>query len=369
MTTILIIDDDTATGKMLSDYLSPTYRVILADNGVQGIEMTEAYHPDLIICDLYMPEMDGFSVLRHLQNSDDMVNVPFIFLSGDNTDEIVRQSMTLGADGFLSKPFNGEDLLRIVKTRLYQVERRRALVRKAIDELRLSITQSLPHELRTAIMIIEGYARIVLEDVDQTDPTQKEMLQAIYKGAGRLHNMAEKYLWYLKAHVLDNSNRSITIQNTDQIIEYVAINVAQQFDRTSDLNLNIAPGTIRIDEEHLKKMVEEIIENAFKFSKSGTPVFVSSTINQREYIITIRDYGHGIRADQVQQIGGFMQFDRDKYQQPGTGLGLIIAKRLAELNGGHLTIDSRDGETAVTITLPLLTTVWNIPAERNREGC
>ncbi len=354
MARILVIDDDPLLRLLLQESLQAHFEVMVADDGAMGVEIATAYLPDLIVCDVAMPNMDGFDVLRHLQTLEHMADVPFIFLSGNGNKDTIRQGKLLGADDFLTKPFEMDELLEVITARLEKRQRRQALVAKAIDELRVNITTALPHELRTAIMIMEGYALLVLEDGDTIDPVQREMMIAIRDNAVRLRSMAEKYLWYLRAFLPNYLARAIQMHDPYTLIQAVAFDVAQRVNRLGDLTLSLETATVHMNDEYLSKIAEEIIENAFKFSQAGSAVAVVGKINGDQYMLTVSDYGREMTPDQIERIGAFMQFDRSLYEQQGTGLGLVIAKRLIELSGGTFMVQSANMQTNICITLPLV---------------
>jgi signal transduction histidine kinase len=105
--------------------------------------------------------------------------------------------------------------------------------------------------------------------------------------------------------------------------------------------------------ERFKRLVEEILDNAFKFSRAGTPVCVQAGPQGRQFVLAVHDHGRGMTAEQIASIGAHMQFERRFYEQQGAGLGLILAKRLTEIHGGELTIDSIPEErTTVQVVLP-----------------
>jgi len=104
----------------------------------------------------------------------------------------------------------------------------------------------------------------------------------------------------------------------------------------------------------LAKIVEELIDNAFKFSPAGTPIRIESIVDNNIFILYMTDQGQGMTTAQIANLGAYVQFGRKVYEQEGAGLGLTIAKRLAELHGGELTIDSIFGKkTTVRVALPM----------------
>ncbi len=352
MPKLLVIEDESAVRETLVEILALAgYETLAAADGAVGVELALASPPDLIICDVAMPNLDGFGVLQRLQSVDKLADVPIIFLSGQADAKTIRMGMAQGADDFLTKPFSVPELLRVIKVRLDKRARRQSLLNKAIDELRLNITTALPHELRTAIMIIEGYTYLVLDDAQHIDPVQREMIESIQANAMRLRYMAEKYLWYLTTQMQIGRNSDRMMSDVGVLGTSRAREVAERMQRRDDLACWLPSFNMFIQQDYFNKIVEEIVENAFKFSRPGTPVTVTGTEHPNAYAITVQNYGPEFTSEQIQQIGGFMQFNRQTYEQQGTGLGLVIAKGLCDLAGGELKLTSENGETTVTILL------------------
>ncbi|MBI4947269.1 MAG: response regulator [Bacteroidetes bacterium] len=117
--TILVIEDNVDMRENTEEILAlANYKVISAANGKEGIESAKANRPDLILCDIMMPEMDGYGVLRILENTEGTVGIPFLFLTAKSEKRDFRKAMDMGADDYLTKPFDGDDLLRVVEARL-----------------------------------------------------------------------------------------------------------------------------------------------------------------------------------------------------------------------------------------------------------
>jgi two-component system, sensor histidine kinase and response regulator len=356
MARILIIDDNETMRLMIAECLQENHEILTVEDGRQGTEIALSYMPDLVICDLAMPNMNGFDVLQYFQHIEQLADTPFIFLSGSADGPTVRQGMRLGADDFLLKPFSVTELLEVVKTQLEKYARRQASKVKAVDELRLSITTSLPHELRTSIMVIEGYTHLLLDDMGKINADHHDMIEAIQDNAERLRNMSEKYLWYMKAQMSESRHMNKLPLQIDHVVRLTGCAVAERMNRQSDFMLFLSPFTTAIDQEYLKKIMEEIVENAFKFSKTGMPVTVFGRQHADTYIISVTNSGPEFTAQQIERIAGFTQFEREVYEQQGTGLGLIVAKRLTEICGGQLQIVSAYSKTTISIILPAAVT-------------
>lgn len=122
MNKILLIEDDVTVRENTAELLELSgYEVITASNGKQGVDKAQEHNPDIIVCDIMMPEMDGYGVLQELSNKPQSVNVPFIFLSAKTEHKDIRKGMDLGADDYLTKPFEEEDLLSALESRLAKV--------------------------------------------------------------------------------------------------------------------------------------------------------------------------------------------------------------------------------------------------------
>jgi signal transduction histidine kinase len=130
---------------------------------------------------------------------------------------------------------------------------------------------------------------------------------------------------------------------------------AQQVNRESDVEMALSENvTVRVSDHDLGKVVEELVDNAFKFSESGTPISVTTSVEDGHYVLKVNNHGHGMTPEQIEAIGAYMQFNRWFYEQQGSGLGLAIAKRLTELYQGTLTIESIINEAVtVIVRLPL----------------
>ncbi len=122
----------------------------------------------------------------------------------------------------------------------------------------------------------------------------------------------------------------------------------------SDIFFNINPALIKISKDHLLKILDEVVDNALKFSKAPGKILISGFFSGNEYVIQVVDHGTGMTSEQTMLIGEFIQFDRMLYEQKGTGLGLSIVKKMVEIYNGRLSINSIPGkQTLVSINLPV----------------
>jgi two-component system sensor histidine kinase/response regulator len=362
MTRILVIEDETSLRDNLQLLLEAEGLQFLgAPDGHGGVQAAREHLPDLILCDIMMPELDGYGVLAALRQDPVTATIPFIFLTAmaDKADR--RQGMELGADDYLTKPFTRDELLKAIRMRLEKqagVERK---FRKQLEELRGSLAMSLPHELRTPLVGILSGAALLKEDFNTLERRDVlELVDIIHASAVRLQRLVTNYLLYADLELMAADPQEIRITpeegaDPQALITRVAMRVAQRFGRPADLYLQVAGAVALISEEHLQKIVEELLDNAFKFSTAGTAVHVIGVVACRQYALSIVDHGRGMTAEQIAGSGAYVQFERKHHEQQGAGLGLAIARRLTELYGGQLSIASIHGQrTYLCVTLPVV---------------
>ena len=123
MKKVLLIEDDFSLRENTAEILELSgYDVIMAPNGKLGVDLAKNHAPDIIVCDIMMPELDGYGVLQELSTHDNTKHIPFIFLSAKTERSEIRKGMDLGADDYLTKPFEEEELLSALESRLAKAE-------------------------------------------------------------------------------------------------------------------------------------------------------------------------------------------------------------------------------------------------------
>jgi two-component system, sensor histidine kinase and response regulator len=369
---ILVIDDEPQIRNNIQEILTLyDFQASVASNGRMGVELAQSTFPDLIVCDVTMPVLDGYGVLETLRAQDSTAHIPFIFLTGEADRAHQRLGMELGANDYLTKPFTPEELLLAIQTQLRQQDIQQWRSDVQLNQLRNSISLALPHELNTPLNGILGSAQLLIHDHGMIPPAEAlELAQNIHESALRLHRLTRNYLLYAELELL-SSQPVIDCQGFRQnrcwaaeAIGHAATRFAQKASRIGDLCLDLPALELPISALKLGKIVEELTDNAFKFSPPGSTVQVLGQVRSgdgsagespsRTFYLTFINTGAGMTDAQIRSLGGYVQFDRRIQEQQGSGLGLTIARRLIELHGGRLTIDSvLQGHTSVTLALPL----------------
>jgi signal transduction histidine kinase len=363
-TNILVIEDEPDIRESIDEMLGyEGMAVITAENGDLGARLAREFLPDLIICDIMLPGLNGYGVLTTLRNDPLTANIPFIFLTAKADRPSMRYGMELGADDYLTKPFSSDELIAAIRTRLEKKARLVDEYANQAKDLRLSLLHTLPHELRTPLVGIIGGAEMLLSAGASLDQeTITSMADMILHSGKRLQRQIENYLLYAQLEIIKTDPERLEAlrrAETDYLAALVtaaATAKAALVGRSEDLALSVQESAVSLSAANLKKIVEELVDNAFKFSEPGKRVTVSGEASTRDgsYMLIVSDNGRGMTVDQIKQVGAFVQFGRKLYEQQGSGLGLAIARQLVEFHGGELHIQSElERGTRVHVTLPV----------------
>ncbi len=363
MKKILVIEDEQFVRENIVEILEASgYNAVSAPNGAVGVTLALQHLPDIILCDVMMPELDGHGVLQTLRANVLTANTPFIFLTARADTSDLRHGMNLGADDYITKPFRVSELLAAVETRLAKLTTVQDMAEEKLKMLRANISLSLPHEFLTPLSGILGFSELLLSSYDALSREEiMEMLGQLNSSARRIHHLVQNFLLYAKLISLASEHSKIRIEHYDavlspeHIIHDVITSKAHQEARVEDVSIEICDDIpIAISSLYLTKITEEIIDNALKYSRSGTAISVKTTHNEKMYTMEVSNTGRTLTPEQINAIGAYTQFDRQVYEQQGSGLGLSIVKKLMELHDGHFMIQSADERTTVRLEIPVV---------------
>ena len=358
MAKILAIDDDPQVLTTVSRLLGAEgYEVCTAAGGAEGIRLASEHHPELILCDIIMPEPNGFDVLATLRRDIKTASIPVVFLTGLPDPTQLRDGKSLAADDYLLKPFTRSELMHAVEARLARVAFVRREARRRLEDLQAALAGTLPQNLLTPLATMLGLSAFLRDEGTAVPPELVcEVAQGIFEGSRRLHQTMEKFVVYADLERLAQALRTTPSfvakhrAQTGPIVTEAAIEAARGADRQADLALHVDDLAVRIDVAHLRRLVLELVENAVNCSSKGNPVTVDCRRVDSACQLTIRDHGPGLPAERLE----------DAVLQPGCrtldgrGYGLPIAKRIAALCGAAMVVaPAPEGGTTVTLALPL----------------
>lgn len=355
--TVLAVDDDQNILNSITLVLEMSgYRVVTAHNPIEALEIMRQNQPELIISDIHMPQMNGFQFYEKVRSNDNWVTIPFIFLSTLNTPENIREGYQLGADHYLPKPFSVEDLTIAVNTKLRRTAEIRSSVEKGLEETKQQLLNVFSHELRTPLSFINGYLSLLEGNL----PLSDDILIGMRSGVDRLKNLIGDLMLVFD---LENNNieRYIHDYGTPvdvgmEIKEAVEkIKLVAENKKIEIIDNSTFGHTIYGISEYIRDIFYRILDNSIKFSPKEGQVQISLSCDNGTIMVSIKDWGLGIsEQDQKHLFNKFHQIDRQRMEQQGIGLGLVIVERLVKLHQGAIVIKSKkDQYTCVELTFPL----------------
>ena len=365
MAHILLIEDTEALREETAEILRfEGHDVTLAEHGGVGIAKARERPPDLVISDLMMPEVDGYATLAAFRADPQLAPIPFVCLTARSERQAMRRAMELGADDFLSKPFSAGELMAAVEAGLAKRARARSDADVQLADLRSRIMLSLPHEVRTPLTAILGYSELMQDPETAGQPAEVQaMADRIRQSALRLARLTENFLLLAQLELVTRDPQDLVRLGlrgrTDvrQAWETIVDQRVRDTGRLGDVRVEIEPIDVGLALDCFAKILSEVVDNAIKFSETGSPVDVRITAEGERVVVTVTDRGRGMSPADCERIGAYMQFERRLYEQQGLGVGLVIASRLAEFGGGALHIQSELGAgTTVRIEAPLAAT-------------
>lgn len=357
--TVLVVDDEEALLDITAEYLETDgYSVVRARNGKIALEMLQSTIPDIIISDITMPEISGFELFEKVRAKSEFQNIPFIFLTGHSDIQHIMQGKELGIDDYITKPFDPNILLSTIKGKLKRRQEINNSMSHQIEEMKNQLLHLMFHEMRTPLTSILGATEVLSEgkeSLSQKDFT--DFLEMLRSGSKRLNNMVEDFLLVVRlesGEIEREVEKEAVPINLQKIVEHICTADRETIERKKihcTISVDDRLYMLSISAPHLENILSRLIDNACKFSNDGGTVKVVSSVKPERVILSVSDNGIGIPTNkQAGLFQKFYQVNRESQEQQGPGLGLYIAKRLAEINGCELTFESTEGKGS-TFTL------------------
>jgi two-component system sensor histidine kinase/response regulator len=361
---ILVIEDELNIRENLQEMLEAKgYAIRTAPNGKQGVLEAIDFRPHLILCDVMMPKMDGFKVLEYVRKTSIVQNTPFIFLTARIDKSDIRLGMDLGADDYVTKPFTSKELLKAIESRLRRQQKVIGEYAKVKHELDTTVFATYYHEFNTPLHGIVGGLNLLLNARETfTEQQIQDLLLSILKSGLRLnHSLANLMLFEeikraeVYPELLSMFSNGLTKGSwTNKVKNELATMAREIYNRAADLQVELEQVDVQINAEYLQRLILELVDNAFKFSKKGQVVKVLGKMVEDEYEIEVHDLGRGFILESLNDITPFKQFNRKRFEQQGLGIGLYLVKRIVDFNQGELKISPVEGEgTSIYVSLPL----------------
>lgn len=353
---ILLVDDEGKNLQLLGSVLQPEgYKLSFAKNGEKAIELAQAKLFDLILLDVMMPDLDGYSVCQKLREHWGEDCPPIIFLTAKSETSDLVQGFTAGAVDYLTKPFIAEELLQRVRNHISLQLTRRDLKQKnkELSELYQENKELLgiaAHDIKNPVAGIRGCVRVVLSNLEEeitVSDDSLEMLEIIEKTSNRILSIVESLLSTQSIESPSFTlNKEIFGVNTllGQLIELNNPTALQKSIRVIHESKDaIIP--YHADRSALHEVMENLLSNAIKYSLPETTVRCGWQLNDDKTSLRcyVKDEGPGLTDNDLERVFGRFQklSARPTGEESSTGLGLSIAKKLVELHGGEIAVANR----------------------------
>lgn len=355
---ILIVDDVMSNVLLLKVLLTnEKFAIATASNGRQALEQVEKENPDLVLLDVMMPDMSGFEVAQHLKSNPNTADIPIIFLTALNSTADIVKGFQVGANDFISKPFNKEELIIRVTHQISLVAAKRLILSKT-EELQRTIAgrdklySVIAHDLRSPM----GSIKMVLNMLILNLPSEKigaemyELLTMANQTTEDVFSSLDNLLKWTKSQIgkLNVVYQDVDlVEVTDGVIEIFSMVASLKKIRIREMKPEKM--MVNADIDMLKTVVRNLLSNAIKFSKENSEVLVKMEEVDGMAVVSVQDYGCGISEEGQKKLlhtdTHFSTFGTNN--EEGSGLGLLLCKDFVVKNGGKLWFTSKEGEGSI----------------------
>jgi two-component system, sensor histidine kinase and response regulator len=358
--TIFVIDDDEIIRLSCEQILQKSgYNVETFGNGHEGIERLKQVRPPLLVVDIKMPELNGFEVIKIVRKIDpDLV---IVVITGYATIETAVDAMKIGAYDFLPKPFTPSELRMIIERGVerWRLAKEAKLLKKEKEEVERKFVTLVSHQLKSPLVAVKQYLDVLL--FTSRDKLPGETAEWISRSQERIVEMLGLIQDWLMMSKIDRGVLCDRAASSDltKIVEGV-VQEYRQLPSAANISISadLTPETaqVRGDAVSLQMLVSNLVSNAVKYNKPGGSVKVRTRKDGSWITLEVSDTGLGLSPDFRSHL--FEEFYRAKTPEtqniPGTGLGLVICKRIVDELGGSIDVDSKKDEyTVFTVRLPV----------------
>lgn len=367
MFTVLIVDDTKENIKVLASLLEKQYKTIIANSGEKALTTLKKRTVDLILLDVLMPPgINGFETCVQIKEDHEIPDTPVIFITALNDKESLMKGFSVGGVDYITKPFMREEVLARVKVHVehHSMVRARNEMIKGLDQVvkeRDLEFANMSHELRTPLNAIIGYGEMISDDIDYETKIDSKALQTDLKKI----ITSSHYLLKLVNDILDLSKIEADRMNincaTLPILEVIdeVVSICHQLVEKNNNTLiveNQSNKGVVANYTRVQQILLNLLSNACKFTANGTIKIILKEIGKNQHI-TVSDTGRGMTEEEQTNI--FKPFSQANKQTSaeygGTGLGLALSKKFAELMGGSIKMKSEFAKgSEFTLVLPVV---------------
>lgn len=361
MRTILVIDDDLPMLLGLRALLERSgYNVISSENSMAGIKLAKAALPDLIVCDIMMPMMDGYKVRKEISEHPLTNNIPFLFLSARASQTDKLRGFDGDVDDYVTKPFDPRELVARIAAvfRRQEKDKLEAMheVNHQIERIQNEISHNISHELRTPLTQILMSLELILRDKYDNPEELKSFVEIALSQSQQLNGLINDLIFL---NGIDMGRTPCLRQLVDITYDFMTpISTRQELYKEKNIQVNINVDKevlIHAPRHEFRQAVSHLVDNSLKFSPPTTSILVDLAANgQGGCVLTVTDYGPGIPAELREKVfERYFQISQgDTRLYGGLGVGLTIAQTIAQCLGGDVVILPSDSGCRVQMSIP-----------------
>jgi light-regulated signal transduction histidine kinase (bacteriophytochrome) len=356
---ILIVDDTPDNLRVLSAMLTNRgYEVRKALNGQRAITSVQSKPPDLILLDIKMPEMDGYQVCQKLKADPYTCTVPIIFISALDDAQDKVKAFTAGGADYVTKPFQEAEVLARIEHQLQIQQLQKQLIAQNEELTRSNweleqFAYVVSHDLQQPLQSITGFVKLLLLKYQgELDELASDYLKRIHDSGSRMQRLIQDLLAYAQVDKQKPEFQPVDCNLVlQQVVENLQVAIAEK-----QVNLTHDPlPTITGNETQLLQLLQNLTSNAIKFVRPGVlpQVHISALYQKNQWYFGIHDNGIGINSEHLQSIFEIFRRIHTTQDYPGTGIGLATCKKIVELHGGQIWVESQPNVgTTFYFTLP-----------------
>jgi two-component system sensor histidine kinase/response regulator len=361
---ILIVDDVMSNVLLLKILLTnEKYQVCTANCGNMCIEQAKAEKPDLILLDVMMPDISGFDAAQILKKDPETAHIPIIFLTALNNPSDLVHGFQVGANDFLTKPFNKEELVVRVFHQIKLVAATR-IIESQNEELRATISNRdkmysvIAHDLRSPMASIRMVLNLVVNamSADIVGAELFELLDKANRESEEVHDLLDNLLKWTKSQT---GRLNVVRQDLDlnDIVPGV-VDIFEMIAQTKKIDLKYtgsnSPIVVYADNDMLKTIIRNFLSNAIKFSPENSAVEISLGVEGEFAKVSVRDHGVGIEPERLESIFKKGETTYGTGGEEGSGLGLQLCADFARKIDGDVKVESvLGGGSTFSVLVPL----------------
>ena len=361
---VLIVDDVVSNVLLLKILLTnEKFQVCTASNGKDCIEISRKEHPDLILLDVMMPDLNGFDTAVILKKGEDTKDIPIIFLTALNTPQDLVHGFQVGASDFLTKPFNKEELVMRVTQQISLVAAKR-IIEQQNQELRATLNNRdkmysvIAHDLRSPMASIRMVLNLVVASASPETVGEEiyNLLDQANRESEEVHDLLDNLLKWTKSQTgrLNVVKQELELNDIIPGVVEIFDNIAATKHIKLELKSESDSLKVEADNDMLKTVVRNFLSNAIKFSPADSTIEITMTKENEFAKVSVRDHGVGIASDRLDSIFHKGETTYGTGGEEGSGLGLQLCQDFARKNGGDCTVESVEGEgSTFSVLIPL----------------